>query len=87
MDFQRLFKSATCFAEVKTDSPKLYKTATRFAEAKTDSPKFSKLFPEVKTDIPNLYSGFQLRWKSTESGFRHGNNGYVRGAISHVVFS
>ena len=20
-----------------------------------------------------LYSGFQLRWKSTESGFRHGN--------------
>ena len=24
-------------------------------------------------DNTSSYSGFQLRWKSTESGFRHGN--------------
>ena len=71
MDSQKLYKAATRFPEVKTDSqavtpiekirkdsPNLYKPVARFANVKTNSPNFYKpptRFADVKTDSPNFY--------------------------------
>ena len=53
-DYRKLYKAATPFTEVKTDTPKHNKAATRFAGVKTDCSKYYK--PPTRLAEAQTYS-------------------------------